>query len=124
MRLTRTLTLKKSLPIPGVARDERAVDDRAGPAVPWTVVTPDVMLNGSAEYACSMPLSWKPWLIRSQTVAAGAIDDCTAPLITRRWRWSSSERPQSFERSNGSIGELKKNSPTLFIDFDSVYDTR
>ena len=82
------------------------------------------MLNGSAEYACSMPLSWNPWLRCSQAVVAGAIDVCTAPLITRRCRWSSSERPQSFDRSKGSIGELKKNSPTLFIDFDSVYEIR
>ena len=27
------------------------------PAVPWTVVTPEVMLNGSAEYDCSMLLN-------------------------------------------------------------------
>jgi hypothetical protein len=38
--------------------------------------------------------------------------------------WSSSDRPQSFEMSSGSMGELKKNSPTLFIDFENVYDTR
>ena len=44
----------------------------------------------------------------------------TFHVNTNRWRWSSSDRPQSFERSNGSIGELKKNSPTLFIDFESV----
>ena len=92
--------------------------------VPWIVVTPDVMLKGNAEYACNMPLNCNPLLIRSQIVVAGPIGEWTAPLITRRCRWSSSERPQSFERSNGSIGELKKNSPTLFIDFDSVYDTR
>ena len=82
------------------------------PAVPWIVVTPDsdverqrrVRLQGAAQL---------------ETRTAGS----TAPLTTRRWRWSSSERPQSFERSVGSIGELKKFSPTLFIDFESVYDT-
>jgi hypothetical protein len=35
-----------------------------------------------------------------------------------------SDRLQSFERSVGSIGELKKNWPTLSIAFDRVYDTR
>jgi hypothetical protein len=29
----------------------------------------------------------------------------------------------SFDRSNGSSGELKKNSPTLSIDSDNVYET-
>ena len=71
-----------------------------------------------------MPLTWKPCVMCSHAVVAGAIGVCTLPLTTSRCRWSSSERPQSFERSNGSIGELKKNSPTLFIDFDSVYETR
>ena len=59
--------------------------------------------------------------MRSQVVVAGSIDELTAPWITRRWRWSSSERPQSIDKSKGSSGELKKNSPRLFIDFDSVY---
>src|SRR5438067_1966809 len=113
--------LKKSLPTPAL-RAMNAPFTIGLPAVPWIVVTPDAMLKGRAEYACSSPLSWKPWLISCHTVVAGAMEECTAPFMTRRCRWSSSERPQSFERSNGSIGELKKNSPTLFIDFDSVYE--
>ena len=36
--------------------------------VPWIVVTPDVMLNGRVEYACSMPLTWKPCVSFSQSV--------------------------------------------------------
>ena len=48
-RLTRRLMLKKLVADAGVARDELAIDDRAGPAVPCTVVTPEVMLNGAAE---------------------------------------------------------------------------
>ena len=56
----------------------------------------------------------------SHAVVAGDIDVLTVPLITRRCRWSSSERPQSLMMSVGSTGELKNASPTLFIDFDSV----
>ena len=56
----------------------------------------------------------------SQAVVAGPVGEFTEPYTTRRWRWSSSERPQSFEMSNGSIGELKKFSPTSSIDFESV----
>ena len=67
-----------------------------------------------------MPLNWKPWLMCCHAVAAGAIDVLTVPLITRRCRWSSSDRPQSRMMSVGSIGELKNASPTSFIDFDSV----
>ena len=71
-----------------------------------------------------MPLSWNPWVTCSHAERGASIGVCTVPLTTSRWRWSLSERPQSFERSKGSIGELKKNSPTLFIAFDSVYETR
>ena len=49
-----------------------------------------------------------------------SIDELIDPLTTTRWRWSSSDRPQSFEMSNGSTGELKKFSPTSFIDFEYV----
>jgi hypothetical protein len=67
-----------------------------------------------------MLLSWNPWLMRSHAVVAGAIDVLTVALTTRRCRWSSSERPQSLMMSVGSTGELKKASPTSFMDFDSV----
>ena len=34
-------------------------------AVPWIVLLPVVMLNGSGEYAVSEVVSWNPWLKRS-----------------------------------------------------------
>ena len=46
--------------------------------------------------------------------------ELTDALMTRRWRWSLSERPQSFITSVGSVGELKNASPRLFIDLDSA----
>lgn len=71
-----------------------------------------------------MPLTTKPCVRYSHADVARSVDVCTAVLMTSRCRWSSSDRAQSFDRSKGSTGELKKNSPTLFIDFDSVYETR
>ena len=59
VRLTRRLRLKKSLPSPAL-RAMNAPLTIGRPAVPCTVVSPDVMLNGSAEYDCSMLLTWKP----------------------------------------------------------------
>jgi hypothetical protein len=47
-RLSRTLMLKKSGPSPAL-RSMNAPFTIGLPAVPWTVVTPDVMLSGSAE---------------------------------------------------------------------------
>ena len=45
---TRAFTLKKSLPTPAFrSMNSPFTIGRAG--VPWIVVTPDVMLNGSAE---------------------------------------------------------------------------
>src|SRR6188768_1423329 len=82
------------------------------------------MLNGSAEYSCHMPLTWKPCVTCCQAPVAGPDGAFTLPLTTSRCRWSSSERPQSLERSNGSIGPLKKASPTSFRAFAYVYDTR
>ena len=69
-------------------------------------------------------LARKPWLIRSHVVVPGVIGELTDALMTRRWRWSLSERPQSFITFATSVGELKNASPTLFIDFDRVYETR
>src|SRR5262249_48583857 len=109
-RLSRMPTVKKSGPMPAL-RGMNWPSTTGRPAVPWIVVTPEGMLNGSAEYACMMRLNWKP-----ETV--------TAPWPTRRRRWSSSDRPQSLSRSKGSIGELKKNSPTFDIAFEYVYETR
>ena len=44
----RTFALKKSLPIPAL-RLMNAPFTMGRPAVPWMVVTPEVMLKGSAE---------------------------------------------------------------------------
>ena len=109
---------QKTASLAGVPRDEPP-STIGRPAVPWIVVTPEVMLSGSAEYACSIALNWKPVC---QVLAARRRphSGIQRAADTTRCRWSSSERPQSFERSKGSIGELKKNSPTLFIDFESV----
>ena len=48
LRLTRVLKLKKSLPVP-VLRPMKPPFTSGRPAVPWIVVTPDVMFSGSAE---------------------------------------------------------------------------
>ena len=58
--------------------------------------------------------------MRSQAVVAAVVGVFTDPLITRRCRWSLSDRPQSFMTFDGSVGALKNASPTSFIDFDSV----
>jgi hypothetical protein len=57
------------------------------PAVPWMVVTPDVMLKGAI----------------SQADEAGSMKLLTPPENTKGWRRSLSDRPQSFDRSNGSM---------------------
>ena len=57
-------------------------------------------------------------------VVAGVIGELTDALTTTRWRWSLSDRPQSFITSVGSVGALKNDSPRLFIDFESAYVTR
>ena len=46
--------------------------------------------------------------------------ELTEALMTNRWRWSLSERPQSFITFVGSVGELKNASPRSFMDFDSA----
>jgi hypothetical protein len=53
-------------------------------------------------------------------VVPRVIGELTDALTTRRWRWSLSERPQSFMTLVGSAGELKNASPRLFMAFDSV----
>lgn len=77
-RLTRRLTLKRSGRSPSF-RSMNAQFTIGLPAVPCTVVTPAVRLSGRAEYDCSTPLDWKPWLIRSQTGVAGVIGEWMEP---------------------------------------------
>ena len=58
--------------------------------------------------------------MRSHVFVPGVIGELTEPLMTRRWRWSLSERPQSFITFVGSVGELKNASPRSFMDFDNA----
>src|SRR5262249_32304375 len=52
VRLRRRFSVKKSGPVPAL-RGMNAPFTIGRPVVPCTVVTPDVMLKGSAEHACS-----------------------------------------------------------------------
>jgi hypothetical protein len=93
-RLIRRFKLKKSLPMPAFL--EMKSTDRTSKfalaiapfangraAVPCRLVTPDVMLNGSREYDCSIVPNWNPCVRRAHAVVAGAEEVLRVPLITK-----------------------------------------
>ena len=69
VRLRRTFRFRMLWPSPALRlMNTPLMVGRA--AVPWIVLAPVVMLNGSGEYAVSEVVSWNPWLKRSHGVFA------------------------------------------------------
>src|SRR4051812_16050067 len=82
-RLTRKLRLRYGVPCPAfLSINVPLTSGRA--AVPWMVVTPELMLNGYAEYASSVPLASNPCATRCHVVVPGLVDVRADPLIASR----------------------------------------
>src|SRR3954471_4560963 len=82
-RLTRRLRLRYGVPRPAFL-SINAPFTIGRPAVPWTVVTPELMLNGYAEYARSVPLASNPCATRCHVVIPGSVEVRAEPLIASR----------------------------------------
>ena len=114
-RLTRRLSAEELVAHAGVARDELAVDDRpAGRALHGRHARGDVERRRRVGLQHAAQLEAVRQVLpgggRRRHRRVDAARDHQRDAAGRR-----RTRPQSFDRSNGSIGELKKNSPTLFI---------